>query len=48
MKVKLVLTLLRWTIGGLFIYAGALKVWDTQQLPSICRITRSPDPVMSS
>jgi hypothetical protein len=31
MNVKLVLTLLRWGIGALFIYAGALKAWDTQQ-----------------
>jgi hypothetical protein len=49
MKVKLVLTLLRWTIGGLFIYAGALKVWDTQQFALDLQnyaLTRSGDVIL--
>ena len=49
MKVKLVLTLLRSAIGGLFIYAGGLKVSDTQQFALDLQnyaLTRSGDLIL--
>jgi putative oxidoreductase len=37
MAAKVTLTLLRWLVGGAFLYAGALKAWETQDFATDIR-----------